>query len=111
MDQLEEPDDDASLSNDEAAKSTSSKNFLPKFPTFDLEAFIRDDKTMRAFVANGSLKSFAFRRLSFLSSKFSLHRLLNETGESMEQKQVSHRDFYNIRKVSCPYHLYWAALP
>lgn len=46
-------------------------------------------------------KSFSFRRLSYLSSKFQLHVLLNELKESAEQKEVPHRDFYNIRKV-CP---------
>lgn len=44
-------------------------------------------------------KSFCFRRLSYLQNKFQLHVLLNELRELHEQKAVSHRDFYNIRKV------------
>lgn len=45
-------------------------------------------------------KSFCFRRLSFLLNKFQMHTLLNELLELHEQKEVPHRDFYNIRKVS-----------
>ena len=44
-------------------------------------------------------KSFCYRRVSYLSSKYQLHVLLNELKESAEQKEVPHRDFYNIRKV------------
>lgn len=42
-------------------------------------------------------KSFCYRRLSYLSSKFQLHVLLNELRELASQKAVPHRDFYNIR--------------
>ncbi|VDM32060.1 unnamed protein product [Hydatigera taeniaeformis] len=77
---------------------------LPQLPFFTLEDFIRDEKTMRMFVANGPLKSFAYRRLCFLSSKFDLHVLLNAGGETLEQKNVPHRDFYNIRKVDTHVH-------
>ncbi|KAL5967693.1 AMP deaminase 2 [Taenia solium] len=77
---------------------------LPQLPVFTLEDFIRDEKTMRMFVANGPLKSFTYRRLCFLSSKFDLHVLLNAGGETLEQKNVPHRDFYNIRKVDTHVH-------
>lgn len=42
-------------------------------------------------------KSFCYRRLSYLNSKFQLHVLLNELRELASQKAVPHRDFYNIR--------------
>lgn len=45
-------------------------------------------------------KSFCFKRLSYLFSKYQLHALLNEVQELTAQKDVSHRDFYNIRKVT-----------
>lgn len=45
-------------------------------------------------------KSFCYRRLQYLSSKFQMHILLNEMKELAEQKKVPHRDFYNIRKVN-----------
>jgi len=44
-------------------------------------------------------KSFCYRRLNYLSSKYQLHVLLNELRESVSQKAVPHRDFYNVRKV------------
>lgn len=44
-------------------------------------------------------KSFTFRRLQYLQSKFKLHCLLNENKELAAQKEIPHRDFYNVRKV------------
>ena len=44
----------------------------------DLEAFVADINLLCALIANGPLKSFCYRRLSYLSSKFQLHVLLNE---------------------------------
>ena len=43
--------------------------------------------------------SFCYRRLSYLSNKYQLHVLLNEMKESAAQKEVPHRDFYNVHKV------------
>lgn len=45
-------------------------------------------------------KSFTFRRLCYLESRFNLHEMLNEHKELKAQKMVPHRDFYNVRKVS-----------
>lgn len=42
--------------------------------------------------------------MSYLENKFQLHVLLNELRELHEQKGVSHRDFYNIRKVDTHIH-------
>uniref|UniRef100_A0A8C6TTJ3 AMP deaminase n=1 Tax=Neogobius melanostomus TaxID=47308 RepID=A0A8C6TTJ3_9GOBI len=50
------------------------------------------------------IKSFCYRRLQYLSSKFQMHILLNEMKELAAQKQVPHRDFYNIRKVDTHIH-------
>ena len=73
------------------------------------------------FSANGPLKSYCYKRLTYLSSKFQvtfhcgvssreskpkrihtfqLHTMLNEIREVAEQKAVTHRDFYNVRKVT-----------
>uniref|UniRef100_A0A671M6S4 AMP deaminase n=1 Tax=Sinocyclocheilus anshuiensis TaxID=1608454 RepID=A0A671M6S4_9TELE len=49
-------------------------------------------------------KSFCYRRLQYLSSKFQMHILLNEMKELAAQKKVPHRDFYNIRKVDTHIH-------
>lgn len=45
-------------------------------------------------------KSYTFRRLCYLESRFNLHIMLNEHKELKAQKMVPHRDFYNVRKVS-----------
>jgi AMP deaminase len=52
------------------------------------------------FLYAGPLKSFCYRRLSYLTNKFQLHVLLNELRELAAQKAVPHRDFYNVRKVN-----------
>lgn len=64
-----------------------------------MAAFIQDMNLLCAMIADGPLKSFCYRRLSYLSSKYQLHVLLNELRELASQKAVPHRDFYNIRKV------------
>ncbi len=56
---------------------------------------------MNPFLYAGPLKSFCYRRLSYLTNKFQLHVLLNELRELAAQKAVPHRDFYNVRKVKC----------
>jgi len=70
----------------------------------DLETFVTDMQMICAMISDGPLKSFCFQRLSFLQSKYSLHNLLNEIRELAEQKAVSHRDFYNVRKVDTHIH-------
>ncbi|KAK4047014.1 AMP deaminase [Microbotryomycetes sp. JL201] len=50
------------------------------------------------FVQHSPAKSFAWRRLRYLESKWNLYVLLNEYREMAEMKRVSHRDFYNVRK-------------
>ena len=75
------------------------KNISIDYPFPHLDEFIRDMHLMCALIADGPLKSFCYRRLSYLSSKFQLHVLLNELRELAAQKAVAHRDFYNVRKV------------
>ena len=50
-------------------------------------------------MSNGTLRTYCWRRLQFLSHKFHLHSLLNENLEIREQKELPHRDFYNCRKI------------
>ncbi|XP_071547699.1 AMP deaminase 2-like [Panulirus ornatus] len=66
----------------------------------NLSRYIQDMNLLCALIANGPVKSFCYRRLQYLTSKFQLHVLLNEMRELAAQKAVPHRDFYNIRKVS-----------
>uniref|UniRef100_A0A6B2E6W9 AMP deaminase n=1 Tax=Phlebotomus kandelakii TaxID=1109342 RepID=A0A6B2E6W9_9DIPT len=74
------------------------------YPYPKLQQYIQDMQTMCAMIADGPLKSFCYRRLSYLYSKFQLHVLLNELRELASQKAVPHRDFYNIRKVDTHIH-------
>uniref|UniRef100_A0A8C2Z3W9 AMP deaminase n=1 Tax=Cyclopterus lumpus TaxID=8103 RepID=A0A8C2Z3W9_CYCLU len=73
-------------------------------PYPDLQEYIADMNVMMALIINGPVKSFCYRRLQYLSSKFQMHILLNEMKELAEQKKVPHRDFYNIRKVDTHIH-------
>uniref|UniRef100_A0A0N4Z8V3 AMP deaminase n=1 Tax=Parastrongyloides trichosuri TaxID=131310 RepID=A0A0N4Z8V3_PARTI len=68
------------------------------------EKFLKDTEKMVSLIVDGPLKSFCYRRLSYLQNKFQLHVLLNELRELHEQKSVPHRDFYNIRKVDTHIH-------
>lgn len=82
--------------------SRAKKPINYEFP--DLETFVTDMQEMCAMIGDGPLKSFCFQRLSYLQSKNQLHQLLNEIRELAEQKAVSHRDFYNVRKVDTHIH-------
>lgn len=73
-----------------------------KYPL--VHEFIDDVKYMCYMITDGPLKSFCYRRLCYLSSKYTLYALLNEMRELSAQKAVSHRDFYNIRKVDTHVH-------
>ncbi|XP_023649199.1 AMP deaminase 2 isoform X2 [Paramormyrops kingsleyae] len=73
-------------------------------PYPDLQEYIGDMSVMMALIINGPVKSFCYRRLQYLSSKFQMHILLNEMKELAAQKKVPHRDFYNIRKVDTHIH-------
>uniref|UniRef100_A0A8C6WRN8 AMP deaminase n=1 Tax=Neogobius melanostomus TaxID=47308 RepID=A0A8C6WRN8_9GOBI len=73
-------------------------------PYPDLKEYIADTNIMMALIINGPVKSFCYRRLQYLSSKFQMHILLNEMKELAAQKKVPHRDFYNIRKVDTHIH-------
>jgi len=74
------------------------------YDVVDLETFVTDMQMICAMISDGPLKSFCFQRLSYLQSKYKLHNLLNEIRELAEQKAVSHRDFYNVRKVDTHIH-------
>jgi AMP deaminase len=52
----------------------------------------------------GPAKSFAYRRLRYLESKFQMYLMLNEYQEMADSKSVPHRDFYNVRKVDTHIH-------
>ncbi|XP_077401375.1 AMP deaminase 2 isoform X1 [Vanacampus margaritifer] len=83
---------------------TMDKSTELDLPYPDLQEYIADMNVMMALIINGPVKSFCYRRLQYLSSKFQMHILLNEMKELAAQKKVPHRDFYNIRKVDTHIH-------
>ncbi|KAF6212286.1 hypothetical protein GE061_012808 [Apolygus lucorum] len=87
-----------------ANEEKCEKNEPKQFPYPNLDKFIADMNELCNMVADGPLKSFSYKRLSYLLSKYQLHVLLNELRELASQKAVPHRDFYNIRKVDTHIH-------
>ncbi|WVQ97309.1 AMP deaminase [Kwoniella sp. CBS 9459] len=69
-----------------------------------LKEYFTDLDYLLGVCSDGPAKSFAFRRLKYLSSKWSLYCLLNEYQELADMKAVPHRDFYNVRKVDTHIH-------
>ncbi|CAO3702884.1 unnamed protein product [Rhizopus stolonifer] len=66
--------------------------------------FYEDLEHLLAVISDGPAKSFAFRRLRYLDSKWQMYILLNEFQELADSKRVPHRDFYNVRKVDTHIH-------
>ncbi|XP_077429594.1 AMP deaminase 2 isoform X2 [Vanacampus margaritifer] len=85
-------------------KKTTMDDTLIDLSYPDLKEYIADMNVMMALIINGPVKSFCYRRLQYLSSKYQMHILLNEMKELAAQKKVPHRDFYNIRKVDTHIH-------
>ena len=79
-----------------------SKNSLVHFPS--IKKYYTDMDYILSICAEGPTKSFAFRRLRYLESKFNMYILLNEYQEMADSKRVPHRDFYNVRKVDTHIH-------
>ncbi|CCM04943.1 uncharacterized protein FIBRA_07140 [Fibroporia radiculosa] len=76
-------------------------------PAFDIPGireYFMDLEYVLGVISDGPTKSFAFRRLNYLASKFTMYGLLNETQELAAMKSVPHRDFYNLRKVDTHVH-------
>jgi AMP deaminase len=87
-------------------RSFQSDNVTPysDFVHSDLKVFVDDYHLLVNLISNGPLKTFCYRRLQYLKSKFELHCMLNEFKEISQQKSVPHRDFYNVRKVDTHIH-------
>eukprot|EP00300_Choanocystis_sp_HF-7_P035577 c495_g1_i2.p1 GENE.c495_g1_i2~~c495_g1_i2.p1 ORF type:complete len:670 (+),score=150.89 c495_g1_i2:23-2011(+) len=77
----------------------------PLFDCVSLQDFFDDIKILLKTASHGPSKSLAFKRLDFLEAKFKMHAQLNHDIEYAEQRGVSHRDFYNVRKVDNHVHL------
>ena len=87
-------------------------------PPKTLKDYYRDLNYIMGITSHGPSKTFCFRRLNLLESKYQLHVHLNAEHElscqkvsslcvspyiicntNYYKKRVPHRDFYNVRKV------------
>uniref|UniRef100_A0A8C9NEV1 AMP deaminase n=1 Tax=Serinus canaria TaxID=9135 RepID=A0A8C9NEV1_SERCA len=87
-----------------ADKAAADRNEPKDLPYPILENFVDDMNFLLVLIAQGPVKTYAHRRLKFLSSKFQVHEMLNEMEEMKELKNNPHRDFYNCRKVDTHIH-------
>jgi AMP deaminase len=72
--------------------STPTKpNNQPVFKIPTIREYFLDLEFVFEAISNGPAKSFAWRRLKYLESKFSMYVLLNEYQELADMKRVSHR--------------------
>ncbi|GAA5869652.1 hypothetical protein JCM8547_005097 [Rhodosporidiobolus lusitaniae] len=83
-------------------EDAASEKPLYTVPT--IKEYFQDLDEVLSVISDGPAKSFAWRRLRYLESKWNLYVLLNEYRELAEMKRVSHRDFYNVRKVDTHVH-------
>lgn len=69
-----------------------------------LGEYFSDLDRINRISSDGPSKSFAFKRLEYLETKWNLYYLLNEFEENKKSKANPHRDFYNVRKVDTHIH-------
>ena len=62
------------------------KNRKPAFDIPDIREYFLDLELVLSVISDGPTKSFAFRRLKYLSSKFTMYSLLNEFQELADMK-------------------------
>jgi hypothetical protein len=61
----------------------------PAFDIPDIREYFMDLEYVLSVIADGPTKSFAYRRLKYLSSKFTMYSLLNEFQEMADMKVCS----------------------
>ncbi|KAF2068480.1 hypothetical protein CYY_010196 [Polysphondylium violaceum] len=69
-----------------------------------LSSYYKDINNLMKLCSYGPAKTFCFKRLRLLESKYNMHILLNDSKELAHQKNAPHRDFYNVRKVDTHVH-------
>ncbi|KAF8215012.1 hypothetical protein K438DRAFT_1800601 [Mycena galopus ATCC 62051] len=89
---------------DNEVSESSSEERTPVYDIPNIREYFVDLDYVLGVISDGPTKSFAFRRLKYLASKFTMYSLLNEFQELSDMKQVPHRDFYNVRKVDTHVH-------
>ncbi|KAJ2905077.1 AMP deaminase [Zalerion maritima] len=86
----------------ESAEARHQNKPIVSVPT--IKEFYVDLDDISAIASDGPSKSFAFRRLQYLESRFSLYAIQSGYQEIADSKRVPHRDFYNVRKVDTHVH-------
>ncbi|PVF97684.1 putative AMD1-AMP deaminase [Serendipita vermifera] len=76
----------------------------PLFQVPTIKDYYVDLDYLLGVIADGPTKSFAYRRIKYLQSKWGMYTLLNEHAELQAMKGVPHRDLYNVRKVDTHVH-------
>ena len=76
---------------------------FPEPPTFG--QYTNDLARLLHITSDAAVQSFCYHRLQRLEARFRLHVMEHEQEEAYEQRQVPHRDFYNVRKVDTHIHL------
>ena len=66
--------------------------------------FIKDLAFIIEQTHNVSNKTLAHNRLEILENKFKMHLSFNREKETLQLQAISHRDFYNVRKVDTHIH-------
>lgn len=95
---------DVSLNQDcvyQVVEKTTGES-LGCIPT--LHDYYHDLNKLIRISSDGPSKSFAFKRLQYLETKWNMYSLLNEFEETAQSKKNPHRDFYNVRKVDTHIH-------
>ncbi|ORX35953.1 hypothetical protein BD324DRAFT_512747 [Kockovaella imperatae] len=94
----------AKLETEPTSRSAKGKGKQRVSRVPSLKEYFTDLDYLLGVCCDGPAKSFAFRRLKYLASKWSMYCLLNEYQELADMKAVPHRDFYNVRKVDTHIH-------
>ena len=66
--------------------------------------FIKDLAFIIEHTHNVTNKTFAHNRLEILENKFKMHLSFNREKEILQSQSISHRDFYNVRKIDTHVH-------
>ena len=83
-------------------EASESQEPIVHVPT--LRDYYKDKDKIMDYSSYGPCKTYAFRQLDILDSKFNLHKMQHNYQEFADTKLVPHRDFYNVRKVDTHVH-------
>ncbi|KAG9290943.1 hypothetical protein G9A89_011093 [Geosiphon pyriformis] len=77
----------------------------PAYKVPSIREYFMDLDYILETISDGPAKSYAYRRLRYLESKWNMYFISKEFQEIADSKKVPHRDFYNVRKVDTHVHL------